>query len=328
MKAVITGATGHVGFNLAKTLLSHGHQVRAVVRKDIRGLEDLPVEKSSGDVRDAESLRRAFAGCDVVFHAAARISITGFDRSEVTATNLMGTRNVLSAFRASGAWRLVHFSSIEALSPRPLDVPLDEERSLVRNGDGSPYARSKAQAEAEVRSAMADGLDAVIINPTAIIGPNDWKPSLLGSAVMAIARGSYPMLIEGGFDWVDVRDIAEAAVCAAETAPAGSRYIIGGRWASMAELADLVCAVSGARPPRLMCPFPVARAWAPLSMAFCRLTGRAPLFTSHTLKVLRGNRSISHARAERELGYHPRELAVSVRDTCRWFQEKGLLPKT
>jgi dihydroflavonol-4-reductase len=328
MKAVITGATGHVGVNLARTLISHGHQVRAVVRKDIRGLEDMQVEKSIGDVRDAESLRRAFAGCDVVFHAAAQISITGFDRNDVVATNLQGTRNVLSAFRDCGARRLVHFSSIEALSPRPLDAPLDEERSFVSNGDGSPYARSKAQAESEVRAAMDGGLDAVIINPTAIIGPNDWKPSLLGSAVMALARGSYPMLIEGGFDWVDVRDIAEAAVCAAETAPAGSRYIIGGRWASMAELADLVCAVSGARPPRMMCPFPLAQAWAPVSTAFCRVVRRAPLFTSYTLKVLRGNRNVSHERATRELGYHPRDLAESVRDTCRWFQEKGLLPKT
>ncbi|MGA2478365.1 MAG: NAD-dependent epimerase/dehydratase family protein [Spirochaetia bacterium] len=328
MKAVITGATGHVGVNLAKVLLSQGHQVRAVVRKDVRGLEGLDVEKFSADVRDAESLFRAFEGRDVVFHAAAQISITAFDRSDVLAINLQGTRNVLSAFRGSGARRLVHFSSIEALSPRPLDVTLDEERPFVSNGDGSPYARSKAQAEAEVRSAAAGGLDVVIINPTAIIGPNDWKPSLLGSAVIAMAKGSYPMLIEGGFDWVDVRDIAEAAVCAAETARAGSRYIIGGRWASMAELAELVCAVSGARPPRMMCPFPIAQAWAPISTAFCRVAGRAPLFTSYTLKVLRGNKSVSHARAERELGYHPRELAQSVRDTCFWFQEKGLLPKT
>jgi dihydroflavonol-4-reductase len=328
MKAVITGATGHVGVNLAEVLLARGHQVRAVVRNDVRGLEGLSVEKLSGNVRDVESLRRAFRGCDVVFHAAAHISITGFDRGDVLSTNLQGTRNVLSAFRDCGARRLVHFSSIEALSPRPLDAPLDEERAFVSNGDGSPYAQSKAQAEAEVRGAIDGGLDAVIINPTAIIGPHDWKPSLLGNAVMAIARGSYPMLIDGGFDWVDVRDIAEAALCAAETAPAGSRYIIGGRWASMAELAELVCAVSGARPPRMMCPFPVARAWAPMSTAFCRVTGRAPLFTSYTLKVLRGNTHISHARAERELGYRPRDLSQSVRDTCLWFQEKGLLPKT
>jgi len=325
MKAVITGATGHVGVNLAKNLLAGGHDVRAIIRKDMRGLEGLGVETASADVRDRESLRAAFRGCDVVFHVAAQISITGSDRADVFATNLEGTRNVIAAFRDCGARRLVHFSSIEALNPRPLDAPLDEERGLVGNGDGSPYAHSKAQAEVEVRRAMAEGLDAIIINPTAIIGPNDWKPSLLGSAVVAIAKGSYPMLIEGGFDWVDVRDVAEAAVCAAQSAPAGSRYIVGGHWASMADLAGLVCAVSGARPPRMMCPFPVAQAWAPVSTAFCRLTGRAPLFTSYTLKVLRGNHSVSHERATRELGYHPRELARSVRDTCLWFQEKGLL---
>jgi dihydroflavonol-4-reductase len=328
MKAIITGATGHVGVNLARTLLARGHDVRAIVRKDSAGLDGLAIEKVGADLGDKESLERAFRGCDVVFHAAARISITRSDMGPVFATNLEGTRNVLSAFRRSGARRLVHFSSIEALNPRPLDAPLDEERDLVRVRDGSPYAFSKAQAEAEVRRAMAEGLDAVIINPTAIIGPNDWKPSLLGSALMAFARGSFPMLVDGGFDWVDVRDVAEAAVRAAECAPAGARYVVGGHWASMAELAGLASAVSGARAPRLMCPFVLARAWAPVSTAFCRLTGRAPLFTSYTLKVLRGNTHISHERAHRDLGYRPRELGETVRDTCLWFQEKGLLPKT
>jgi dihydroflavonol-4-reductase len=325
MKATITGATGHVGATLARALIAHGHEVRAIVRSEGRGLAGLDIEKIGADVSDPESLRRAFLGSDVVFHAAARISISRSDTKEVVAANLDGTRNVIAACRRASVRRLVHFSSIEAIDPRPFHSPVDENRPFVDGRAGSPYAVSKALAEAEVRRAVSEGLDAVILNPTAIIGPHDFKPSLLGRALLAFARGSLPMLIDGGFDWVDVRDVAEAAVAAAECAPTGGRYIVGGRWASMAELARFACDAAGARIPRLVCPFGLARAWAPLSTAFCRLTGRAPLFTSYSLKVLLGNRCVSHARAQRDLGYGPRDLEQTVRETLIWFRENGYL---
>lgn len=325
MIAAVTGATGHVGVTLSRLLLSRGHQVRAIVRKDTKGLEGLEVEKVEGDVRSPESLSRAFRGTDVVFHAAARISITRFDRREVAETNIGGTRHVIAACREAGVRRLVHFSSIEALDPLPLDAPVDEERPFADARTASPYAVSKAQAEGEVRQAIASGLDAVILNPTAIIGPWDFKPSLLGYALMSMANGRLPMLVDGGFDWVDVRDVVEAALAAAERAPAGSRYIVGGRWASMAELAQHVCNVTGARPPGLMCPFWIARAWAPLSAAYSRFAGKTPLFTGYSLSVLRGNRTVSHDRAARDLDYRPRALEETIGDACAWFEMNGYL---
>jgi len=325
MIAVITGATGHVGVTLSRLLLSRGHRVRAIVRKDAEGLKGLEVEKLDGDLRNPESLARAFREADVVFHAAARISITRADMGQVAETNVGGTRNVIAACRQSGVRRLVHFSSIEALQPQPPDSPVDEERPFVRAHPASPYAVSKAQAEGEVRRAMADGLDAVILNPTAIVGPWDYKPSLLGSAIMSIADGRLPMLVDGGFDWVDVRDVAEAALAAAERAPAGSRYLVGGRWASMTELAQLVCAVTGARLPGLTCPFWIAQAWAPFSSAFSRAMGKTPLFTGYSLGVLRAYRTVSHERASRELGYRPRDLEETIKDVCAWFEVNGYL---
>lgn len=325
MIAAITGATGHVGVTLSRLLLARGHRVRAIVRKDVGGLEGLDIEKVEGDVRSPESLTRAFRGTDVVFHAAARISITRIDRAEVAETNIGGTRHVIAACRGTGVRRLVHFSSIEALDPLPLDAPLDEERPFVDARAASPYAVSKAQAEGEVRRAMAAGLDAVILNPTAIIGPWDFKPSLLGSALMSFASGRLPMLVDGGFDWVDVRDVAEAALTAAERAPAGSRYIVGGRWASMAELALHVCNVTGARPPGLTCPFWIARAWAPVSAAYSRIAGKTPLFTGYSLSVLQGNHTVSHDRAARELDYRPRDLEETIGDACAWFEVSGYL---
>ena len=323
MKAAITGPTGHVGITLAQALLDRGDDVRAIVRGASAALDHLALERVPGDVRDLATLVAAFKGVEVVFHAAARISITRSDMRETMEVNVGGTRNVIEACRKAGVRRLVHFSSIEALNPFPLDTPVDEDRPAVSGSAGSPYALSKAIAEAEVKRASADGLDAVILNPTAIIGPNDTKPSLLGRAIMSFARGSIPFLIDGGFDWVDVRDVAGSAVQAADRGVSGTRYILGGRWASMAELASLACEAVGRRPPRIMVPLALAQAWAPISSAWCRVAGRQPLFTGYTLSVLRGNRNTSHDRAARDLGHDPRDLRVTVRDTCAWFNSQN-----
>jgi dihydroflavonol-4-reductase len=325
MKTAITGASGHIGISLSRALITHGHDVRVMVRSPAVGLNRLSVERVTGDVTQPETLASAFDGAEVVFHAAGRISISGADADAITETNVQGTRNVIAACRRTGVRRLVYFSSIESLDPRPFDAPVDEARPYVDGRAGSPYAATKVQAETEVRRAAAEGLDAVILNPTAVIGPFDYKPSLLGTAIIAFAQGRMPVLVKGGFDWVDVRDVAEAAVSAAERAPPGGRYIIGGHWASVLDLARLAGECTGAQPPRLLCPFWLARAGAAATAALAELVGRTPLFTQYSLSVLRGNRRVSHARAERDLGHHPRELRETVFDTCQWFREQGML---
>jgi dihydroflavonol-4-reductase len=230
---------------------------------------------------------------------------------------------VIAACRAANVHRLVHFSSIEALDPFPLDSLIDEERPLVNSHSRLPYASSKAEGERTVWSAVNEGLDAVVLRPTAMVGPFDYRPSLLGRAIIAIARGAIPALVHGGFDWVDVRDVAEAAVLAAEKAKSGARYILSGRWASLADLATFVGEAVGIRPPRLIVPRAAAKAWAPVSTAFCRATGRIPLFTRYTLETLQDDRIVSHAAAGRDLGYRPRDLRETIRDACGWFAENG-----
>jgi len=325
MRCAVTGASGHVGVHIVRTLIARGDQVRAIVRGKADVLDGLTLETATADVGSVGALRAGFAGREVVFHTAARISIARRDAAMVEAVNVQGTRNVLAACRAAGVRRLVYFSSIEAIESRPWDTPVDEDRPAVAPTEGSPYAVSKASAEREVLAA-GNGLEVVVVNPTAIIGPLDYRPSLLGRALLAFARGRLPMIVDGGFDWVDVRDVAEAAVAAAERAPAGRRYILGGRWASMAELALLVCAEVQKRPPRLKVPYLAALAWAPISSGLTRLFGNEPLFTTYSLKVLRGNRQVSHEKAARELGYRPRDLRETIADTIRWFRDLGSLP--
>jgi dihydroflavonol-4-reductase len=284
LKTAVTGASGHIGSALVRELLVHGHAVRVLVRRDTRGLEGLPVERIEGDLGAGESLRRAFSGADVVFHAAGRISVEESDAARLFETNVEGTLKVITACRACGVRRLVHFSSVEALSPgqsgpaahralEALEAP--EDWPLVDGSSLAPYAASKADGERAVRRAIDEGLDAVILYPTGVVGPFDFKPSMLGRAVVALAKGEFPALVAGGFDWVDVRDVASGAAAAAERAPAGSRYLLGGRTASLVELAGLVCAATGARRPRLVAPTALALAWAPIAAAAARLSGRA-----------------------------------------------------
>ena len=314
-----------MGVNLVRALIAHGRDVRIVAHSSTLGLDDLQVERCNGDVNDPDSLVRAFDGVSVVYHLAAYISILMTDRMRCNMVNTEGTRNVIEACRRNNVKRLVHFSSIHAFCNEPLDVPIDENRPLVQSPKSVPYDISKASGERLVRQAAAEGFNAVIINPTAVIGPYDYRPSHFGQALIMMAEGRVPVLLEGGFDWVDARDVAEGAIRAEQMAPAGANYLLSGTWLSVREIASIVAQIMGRRPPVLVCPAPVAVACAPIVTAVSRWTGSRPLFTSVSLKALAGNRNISHARAARELGYEPRPIRETISDTINWFVDNGFI---
>ncbi|MBN2463050.1 MAG: NAD-dependent epimerase/dehydratase family protein [Dehalococcoidia bacterium] len=320
---VVTGATGHIGANLVRALLAQGRPVRALFHLNRRAVDGLEVEIAKGDVCDLESLCRAFDGAEVVYHLAARISLSMGDWPLLDAVNIAGTRNVVEACIQCGVRRLVHFSSIHALIQEPLDVPVDESRSMVESRRCPSYDRSKAAGEKEVRKGIERGLDAVIINPTGVIGPYDFEPSHFGAALVAIACRKLPVLVGGGFDWVDARDVVTGAMRVEEYAPTGAKYILSGHWVSVADLAALVEGLTGAPTSRLVCPLWLAHVGAPFTVAFARLTGGRPFYTSDSLRALKSNRNISHERASRDLGYNPRPFRETIVDTLRWFEENG-----
>jgi dihydroflavonol-4-reductase len=170
------------------------------------------------------------------------------------------------------------------------------------------------------------GLDAVIVNPSSVIGPNDFAPSAMGEALIEIYRGRFPALVGGaGFDWVDVRDVVASALQAETQGRKGAHYLLTGHWLSFVELAQLWGRVSGAKIPRLVAPMWLARAGAPFVAGWSRLRGQRPLFTSDSLRVLRNHRRISHACADAELGHNPRPLEETLRDTYQWFKQAGKL---
>jgi dihydroflavonol-4-reductase len=328
MKTLVTGATGHIGVNLVLALLSRGREVRILVHSKSWPLETSGLDMVSGDICDSDSLKPAFQGIDSVYHLAAHISIAGDQWSSLEKTNVIGTRNIVQACLNSGVRRLVHFSSIHALQQPPYDCPVDESRACVKGLNHPCYDRSKAGGEEEVRWGVRNGLNAVIVNPTAVIGPYDFQPSHLGAVLLAMAAGRLPVVVGGGFDWVDARDVAEGAIQAEIRGNPGERYLLSGRWASVSDLSRLVSEISGTRAPGLVCPAWLARCCAPLVEVISRSTGRRPLFTRDSMRALNSNRCISHEKASLELGYTARPLRETIIDTLRWFADTGRLKKS
>ncbi len=323
---VITGASGMVGGNLVRAWLAQGQPVRALVHHDRRSLDGLDVETLSADLTHPDSLLQAFAGADTVYHLASYISINPDTWKEVEQVNVQGTRNVVEACLENGVRRLVYFSSIHAYQQNPLDQPLDENRPLVQGESVPPYDRSKALAEQIVRQAPERGLETIIIIPTAIVGPYDFRPSLLGQALQMLAAGRIPALVQGGYDWVDVRDVVQGAVQAQQTGKSGERYILSGHWHPLQDIARITAAHSGVTAPKLVVPIWLADLFQPVMAALAQINSSQPLYTRSMLSAMRSNRQISHAKAARDLGYSPRPFEETLLDTLDWFRHQKDTP--
>jgi dihydroflavonol-4-reductase len=295
--------------------------VRVLVHERTTGLEGLDVQRVTGDITDPVAVRAACQGADVVYHLAVVISIHGSLGGLVERVNVEGTRNVVAACEAEGVRRLIHFSSIHALDPEPLDQPVDELRPLLLHARAPAYDRSKAEAENRVLQAAKSGLDAVVVSPVGIIGPRDHRPSLMGEVFQRLRHRKLPALVGGGFPWADVRDVAAAGIAAEERGRHGERYILGGHLASVADLASLVEELSGVGAPRFTSPLWLARIGAPFMTLGARLAGSTPLYTAESLTTLRRYQQVDGSKAERELGYSPRPLRETVRDTLQWFEQ-------
>jgi dihydroflavonol-4-reductase len=325
MNIAVTGASGHIGANLCRELLQQGHSVRALVHKTDQGIKDLLLEFVRGDLMDPSSLSLLVRNVDIVFHLAAVISIQVKKAEEIFEKNIGGTQNILKAASKEGVKRFIHFSSIHALVHEPFDRTLDESRPLALE-DRMEYSRSKALAEWAVQEAVKEGLDVVILNPTAVIGPFDYAPSLLGRALIMIHQGKIPALVHGGCDWVDVRDVVQASVAAMEKGEKGERYLLSGYWKTLGELAELIYGISGRRYKKMTCTPGLARLGLPFLKLYCRLIGSQPLYTRDSLRILQtGHKEISCDKAGRCLGFNPRPIEETLRDTFKWFKANGYM---
>jgi dihydroflavonol-4-reductase len=325
MTVAVTGASGHVGGNLVRALLAQGRKVRVLARRDRRALAGLDVEFVEGDLFDEASLARLVDGAETVFHLAARISIVGPEGGLVERTNVLGPRNVAAACLDAGVKRLVHTSSIHAFSTHPNSEVVDENRAFALGRGHMDYDRSKARGTLEILAAVERGLDAVIVHPTGIVGPNDFKVSRMGEVILDLYHKRLPALIDGGYNWVDVRDVVAGLLAAEQKGRRGERYLLTGRWAHVVELAALVTKSTGRPTPRLATPRWLALPASYGSLLWGRVTHTTPKFTPKAVRSVSMHRFISHMKATEELGYAPRPLEETVRDTLAWFAEAGML---
>ncbi len=327
MTALVTGASGHVGANLVRHLLARGERVRVLVHRVSSALEGLEVERVSGDVRDPQTLARACSGVTVVYHLAAMISIVGDPQGLVHETNANGALNVARACLEAGVGRLVHCSSVHAFDLRDDGREVNEgtQRVTETGARHNAYDRSKALGEAAVRATIAEGLDAVIVHPTGVLGPHDYGPSRMGQVLLDLYHQRLPAVVDGGFDWVDVRDVSAALHAAAAVGRTNESYLVSGHYHSIAEVAKVASGVTGVASPRLVVPMGLASLAAPVATYWSRLVGREPLFTGESLEALRANPRLDNSKAQRELGLRPRPLTETVRAAYAWFDGQGLL---
>ncbi len=325
MLAVVTGAEGFLGCNLVRGLLSRGIPTRAMVFAGTEAIDGLDLEVVRGDVLDVATLESAFDGADWIFHCAAVVSIAGSQQGLVERINIDGVRNVVRAAIANGAKRLIHVSSIHSLDPEPDDEPIDEARALVHGKHHSAYALSKAAGEKEVLAGVEAGLDAVIVNPAGLFGPNDFGPSLFGKTLLWLRQGKLPALINGGYNFVDARDVAAAAINAIERGRCGERYLLGGHISSVRDLSNVVAELTGRRGPRLTVPRWVGLATAPVVEWFSARAGVEPIYTTEAVRILGDNPRISLEKSRTELGHDPRPMQETLRDTIAFFESTGMV---
>ncbi len=323
----VTGASGHIGNNLVRALLHSGRKVRAVVRAaDSRALAGLDsIEVFVADVRDQAALNRAFCDVDVVYHLAGQLTLSDKPIATLESINVQGTHNVVAACQRQGVRRLVHFSSVQALWLDSRQGRVDENHELADRPDAILYDRSKALAEKAVLAGVRQGLDAVIISPSGVLGPFDFLPSPLGRFLIALCERQLPALVAGHHNFCDVRDVVKGAIDAEVHGRRGERYLLADSTLSLKELALIVEKCSGQRVPRLVTPLWLAQMALPAWAACSKLFGLKTLFTSDSLRTLDGNHQIVIEKAERELGYAPRPIAQTIADTLGWYRDAGYL---
>lgn len=320
---IVTGGAGHLGSTILRLLRRTGDPVRALILPgETPEVQGEHITYCPGDVRDPDSLAPLFdqAGPDtLVIHAAGIIDISGQLSPALRAVNVEGTRHILELCRAYGVARLVHVSSVHAIPELPRGQTIREVEAFHPDQVVGGYAKAKAEATQAVLDAAGAGLDAVVVHPSGILGPYDDGNNHLVHMIKTFLAGKLPGAVNGGYDFVDVRDVAKGCLLAAQRGQGGRCYILSGRFAEVKELLALAGRHIGRRVPPLL-PRPLARAAAPLLEAVALRKQERPLYTKYSLYTLTSNANFSHERATRELGYRPRNLEHTVRDMVDYLQ--------
>jgi len=321
---VVTGATGHIGNVLVKALVKKEEKIRAFVMpsESLIPLKDLDIEIFYGDVRNLKSLEEAFRNADVVYHLAGIVSILKKNKN-IYDINVGGTKNVIKACLSCHVRRLVYMSSIHAFEEPPKGVSIIETKSFDPSKVVGEYAKSKAMATIEVLKAKDEGLDAIIVHPTGVIGPYEYKLSNMGQMIYNFMKGKIRFYIKGAYDFVDVRDVVSGTILACEKGQSGENYILSGEQITVKKIFDILSKELNVRCPSVEIPTWMVKSTAPISEFFHDLfkISEQQIYTPYSIHTLLSNSLTSHEKASRELGYSPRNIETSIKDTAEWIKE-------
>ena len=326
MKIFITGATGFVGSHVARALAAQGADLRLLVRSTSRveNIANLRAETATGDLRDPESLKKAMAGCEFVFHVAADYRLWVRDPEQMYRSNVEGTRAILQAARESGARRVIYTSSVATMD-FTREGHIAREDSPVSLGEMvGHYKRSKFMAEQIAIEAGKNGANVVVVNPTTPVGEYDIKPTPTGRIVVDFLKRKFPAYVDTGLNLADVKEVARGHVLAMEKARPGERYILGGENLTLKQILDKLAELTGLPAPRMRVPHGVAMGFAVFDQFFTGvIMGKEPRATIDAVKMGRKKMFASSGKAERELGYKIIPVQDALRRAIEWFQIHG-----
>ncbi len=329
MKVLVTGASGFVGAAVARRLVADGETVRALVRPTSnRGnLAGLDVEVVEGDLSESASLRVAVAGCQGLFHVAADYRLWVRHPEEMFRTNVAGTHDIMRAAADAGVEKIVYTSSVATLGLPAGGEIGDEETPVTEQDMIGVYKRSKFRAEQEVRRLIGEArLPAVIVNPSAPVGPGDLKPTPTGRMVVDAASGRMPAYVDTGLNIVHVDDVADGHLLAYRRGQVGERYILGGENLSLQEILHEIATIVGRPAPRLRLSHNLVLPLAYAAEAIARLTGGVePFVAVDSVRMARKKMYYSSAKAKSALGYRARPAREALRDAVGWFREHDYL---
>lgn len=326
MRSLVTGATGFVGSAVLRLLINAGHEVRALARpgSDRRNLAGLDIDILEGDLTDRDSLARAVAGCNYLFHVAADYRLWIPEPDSIYRINVAGTEDLIRSAVKAGVEKIVYTSSVATLGLNRDRTPADEETPVSLDDMVGHYKRSKYLAEQKVLELIeAAGAPVVIVNPSTPVGPRDIKPTPTGRIFVDTLRGRMPAYVDTGLNLVHVDDVAAGHLLALERGQIGERYILGGENMPLREILTQICAIAGRTPPRIRIPHDAILPVAWMSECWARLSGTTPIATVDEIRMAKKYMYFSSNKAVEKLGYQPRPAREGIEAAINWFRENN-----
>lgn len=326
MKKFVTGSTGFIGSAIVRELLKEGEEVKVLVRQTSHtaNIDGLDVEKTVGDIRDYESMKKAIQGCDTLYLSAAYFAHWVPNPMLQYEINVEGTRATLKAAMEVGVDRVVYTSTNNAIAASGPE-PANEEKAFNYWQTGDHYSMSKYIAENEARIFITRGLPVVIVNPTLVIGINDIKPTPSGQMIIDVVKRNMPGYIDGGVNIVDVEDVARGHLLAAKKGRVGERYLLGNTNITVRDYLHRIAEIAGVKPPSLKIPYPLALALGYLFEAGSAITKKPPIVTASEVRIGKMTEWYDSSKAIRELGLPQTPIDETIRKALAWFREKGYL---